>query len=84
MRQKKISVWILAILCLGFLLFSGSFAFASFPVGWVFQIPQDMSRLPPIGFSSEPSLPQMAQANRSAVESYFFEYEAWRRIRSSA
>ena len=68
---------------LGVLLLSGSIAFASFPVNWVFQMSPD-SKLPNIKLLRESPLPQMVQAKRSAEESYFFDYEVWRRIHSSA
>ena len=67
---------------LGALLLSGSIAFASFPVNWVFRMSPD-SELPNIKLLHESPLPQIRK-NRSVEESYFFEYEAWRRIHSSA
>lgn len=84
MRRRKASVWVFAVLSLGFLLFSGSLAFASFPIGWMFQISQNIPPAPKIGPLPEFSLPQVVQKNRSIEESYFFEYEVWRRIHSSA
>ena len=83
MRQKKINAWLPTAFFLGILLSSDSFAFAFFPAGWVFQIPKTMFRFPKTELPSKPFLPRL-DANHSAGEAYFLEYEAWRRIRSSA
>lgn len=83
MRRKKINVWALVVLFLGILLPSGSFAFASFPAGWMIQIPKEIFRLPKTELPPKPSLPQI-KANHSADEAYVLEYEVWRRIQTSA
>ncbi len=84
MQQKKSSFWFFAILSLGFLLFSGSLAFASFPIGWIFQVSPDVKWGMKPAVSPEAFSLKLIQEKHPVEESYLFEYEAWRRIRTSA